>query len=211
MGNTIKTLPCRLAKHISDAKYNSSKCARCEWLRELATSNQIPTIHLIEEAEGNGFAEEIKWIAHFKNQGCILVNSTTGGKGTNGLVRTPEQNKKISDALTGIKRSEKTKAKIRKARARQIFPSHTTPHSEETKALIRRKLSSPEVRKKIGAAKSIQTLCIKTGKMFKSGASAARWCHGTASEISHACITNKEYRGSKWKRIPNYFRLPPRI
>lgn len=122
-------------------------------MRKLLNQGYKPTIHLLETVEGNGSEQEKQWIAFYRQVGIKpLTNVTDGGEGTAGFVPTAEHRDKISRALTGLKRSEETKALVREARAKQWQPAHRVPHSEETRVKIRQTLADPIVREKIGAA-----------------------------------------------------------
>jgi hypothetical protein len=84
-----------------------------------------------------------------KDQGGILHNYSDGGSGPSGcrVPRTKEWKERISKSMTGRKLSEETKEKIRQSR-KGIKPCHTTPHSQETKDLISKKLKGKKYAKK---------------------------------------------------------------
>lgn len=150
IGITTRTLGIRLRRHLYDAK-SGLRGHRCNWIRSMICKGNCPSILEIQRTASCGADLERNWISLMRAMGWPLVNLTDGGDGTRGVTPTPEHRMKISKALTGIKRSEQTKALIRLARAKQL-PAHTTPHSEATKILIRQKLADPLIREKIGAA-----------------------------------------------------------
>ena len=149
VGKTSQYLIVRLDKHIRESRF--PKCHRHHWIQSVLSKGGEIEIELIEIVEGNGSAEEIKWIKRYRNAGADLVNATNGGEGTSGITPSEIHRQRLSSALTGIKRSDATKAKIRAARALQA-PSHTTPHSQETKDKIKATLADPERRERMAAA-----------------------------------------------------------
>lgn len=102
----------------------------------------LPKIELIGEVEGNGSRAEIAWIAFFRAEGLNLVNSTIGGEGTKGIVRSAATRKKIS---ANTKRQIATKG----------HPHLGCRHSAESKLKMglakKGKACSLETRKKIAA------------------------------------------------------------
>ena len=102
VGKTVQTLEHRLQAHLYDAKYGV-KDHRCNWIRSLLKKNELPTIHLLTEVEGDGCKEEIEKIAYFRAKGTRLVNSTDGGEGTVGWHHPKEVKEKISEAQKGNK------------------------------------------------------------------------------------------------------------
>lgn len=150
VGKTSKSLRHRLSNHLCEARRGTASYKN-NWIRSMLNRGMIPTIHLLEIVNSDGNEAERRWIAYFKRNGIKLVNMTDGGDGFAGLVISEQHKAKISSALTGIKRSEETKALIRAARAKQA-PAHTTPHSDETKRKIREVLADSKIRKSIGDA-----------------------------------------------------------
>lgn len=150
VGKTGNKIEKRLQRHLRVAR-SGALGHRNNWIRSVLAGGAVPEIRLLEIVSGNGSEAERKWIASFRAKGASLCNCTDGGEGTSGLVFSEDHRKKISIALTGIKRSKETRQLIRKARAKQP-PAHTSPHTEATKEKIRAALARPEVREKIGAA-----------------------------------------------------------
>ena len=112
--------------------------------------NLLPTITLIEEVEGNGYSEEIRWIKYFRDRGIKLVNSTDGG-----------------DGLIGWRASEETKAKHRAFRHSELSKQKSSRthlgmgHTEKTKQILREKahkqFEDPEMRIRCGRKKGYIT------------------------------------------------------
>jgi hypothetical protein len=150
VGKTANQIGKRLQRHLRVARSGASG-HRNNWIRSVLGKGFVPEIRLLESVSGNGSETECKWIACFRAKGIALCNCTDGGEGTSGLVFSQDHRKKISQALTGIKRSKETRKLIRLARANQP-PAHTSPHSESTKQKIRVALAAKEVRENIGAA-----------------------------------------------------------
>jgi hypothetical protein len=66
--------------------------ARATWIRALRADDVVPQLTVVETVDGDGWADaERKWIAHFRQQGCDLLNRTDGGPGVPGWKPTPEQ------------------------------------------------------------------------------------------------------------------------
>lgn len=227
IGKTSKTLEHRLKKHIRDARYGC-RGHRNNWIRSLLRRGVVPSILPIETGV-DGSEIERKWISELRRMNWPLVNSTDGGEGVSGLQFSPEHRRKISYALTGKTRSEATRALIRLARAKQP-PAHTTPHTEETKAKIRKSLSDPLIREMIGAANrgakrtnesiirmslaqrkaatlekilktAIPIRCVETKVQFRSFKLAADSVGGLRSLISRAAKTGIRHKGLHWEKI----------
>jgi len=99
------------------------------WLRCLKQVGLRPEFHIVEEVEGDGWAErERYWIMYYKEQGADLCNLSNGGEGLvgrkldqevverlrkmfTGRPIPPEQRAQISASLTGKKQSPETIAK----------------------------------------------------------------------------------------------------
>jgi hypothetical protein len=99
VGKTIKSLECRLASHLKDARIGNMS-HKCNGIRKMLQEGRLPRITLIEVAEGNGSKEEIAWIAYFRSLGIDLWNQTDGGDGVNDS--TVEVAKKISKTRVGM-------------------------------------------------------------------------------------------------------------
>jgi hypothetical protein len=233
VGKTRRILSYRLSSHLCDAKRRiNGGCHRVNWIRSLLSNGLSPMIVLIETVIGHGSSEEIKWISHFRSIGAKLTNSTDGGEcgRGKGIVFTDEHRANLSKAIKGRKLSEKTKELIRIARARQVIPARTKPHSIETRLRIKSALSSPEIREKIGLANrgrkrsqesrrkmsaaqlaamtqeralktAVLVKCVETGEVFRSCRLAAESVGGLRSLISRACARGMAHMGFHWVQL----------
>lgn len=137
IGKTIQTLERRLTNHISDGRKKRYKNYTVNWINSLINQNLLPEIILIDEInfEENWEWLEQYWISQFKTWGFNLTNLTEGGDGNknqkfskesqikkantikegilSGRISYKERGIKISKKLTGIKRTDLTKDKIR--------------------------------------------------------------------------------------------------
>lgn len=142
----------RLKKHIADVNHQNNH--RTNWIKSLLADEVVPIMTIIDETDSENWAQcEIGWIAYYRGLGCNLVNSTDGGEGTRGIVRSEETRRKISQSVSnpseetrrkmseaGRNRppiSEETRRKMSEGRRGENSPSYGKRHSEET----RRKLS----------------------------------------------------------------------
>lgn len=126
IGNTKRSLKTRLYAHIFNAKYDSDKSKRNQWIRSCLSNGYIPKIILIEETEDDGYDKEEYYIKYYKSLGYDLVNSTDGGKGIKGY-KLPypmpiDQRKAIGFNRIGTKRPEHVIESIRLA---QIGKKHS--------------------------------------------------------------------------------------
>ena len=80
VGKTVKPLYRRLKGHLIETQYGTIN-HRCNWIRAMFIKGLSPTITLIEEVEGSGCKEEVRWIKYFRDRGIKLTNGTAGGDG----------------------------------------------------------------------------------------------------------------------------------
>jgi len=136
IGKTSQSLKTRLYQHIYEATKKGFKTHKISWIKSLKNKGLIPVIDIIEEVPESEVNDVEKyWIQQLKLCGYKLTNLTDGGDGNQNQRMTAESNKKrsetlkrkvkeglidyskrshkISKALTGIKRSEKTKQLLR--------------------------------------------------------------------------------------------------
>lgn len=142
----------RLAQHI----YDRCHTRRGRWVAELFALELRPIMEVVEcvpialrdEAER-------RWIKHYRAQGIDLLNATRGGKGHTGpmsesakaklrIAKTGKPMKftdpagrarRISAALTGIKRSPETRAKVAAAfLGRSKIPPEVKARAQELRA-----------------------------------------------------------------------------
>jgi len=89
----------RLAQHIAEAKRRlNPEHPKTLWILALCATGLKPQFKVVETGQGDGLweAAERKWISHFKENGCDLVNQTDGGDGNLGTVLSPQQRRKMS-------------------------------------------------------------------------------------------------------------------
>jgi group I intron endonuclease len=111
IGITNKDLKGRLSRHIHESKYRDNH--KSNWIRKLMSDNKIPIIELI--IDGLEYEEslniEIEYIKKYRDMGFNLVNISDGGDFNPSKLQSVRD--KISKKLTGIKRSDETKQKLR--------------------------------------------------------------------------------------------------
>ena len=95
----------------------------------------------------------IRWYGRKDNNTGILRNKTDGGEGCSGVIRTEEQNKAISDRLTGRKLSPEHSANIAAAKKGvKQSPEHVAKLIAAKKG-VKLGTQSPEHKANIAAAK----------------------------------------------------------
>lgn len=155
IGKTIAKLPTRLDQHLSKAR-RGCRTHRGRWINSILKNGGVPRIDLIEMVDGDGCAEEIKWISFMREHGFDLVNGTLGGEsGMTGRTHPPEIRAIISAKGTGRKHSSETIAK----RASKLRGQHRS--IEERKHISESKRGttfSIESRKKMSESRKGKTL-----------------------------------------------------
>lgn len=102
--------------------------------------------------EADAFALEIELIAHHKARGVRLVNATIGGEGASGAKRSDETRRRLSIAITGIKKRPWTDEE-RALRALWQTGRKQTPEAiEKTAAASRGLKRSEETRRRMSEA-----------------------------------------------------------
>jgi len=144
VGKTVKSLECRLGEHLTQAR-NGFLSHKCNWIRSMLSRGLSPTITVLEKVEGNGSAEERKWIAYFKSYGIKLTNLTDGGEGNLGWNPSPATRYKIGSANRGVIFTPERRAKMGVKRKGIAL---TTIHREH----IRLALNTPEAHDKMSAS-----------------------------------------------------------
>lgn len=97
VGKTIKSLIVRLGEHINEAKRNSGKTHKINWINSILNKQTIPVIEQIDECKWVDSENlEIYYIQKYKAEGARLVNTTDGGEGCLGRIISDETCKKIS-------------------------------------------------------------------------------------------------------------------
>ena len=158
VGQTVRSLGSRLKDHIRIAR-NKKHRHLSHWINKTLSNGFNVTIFVIENHVVSGDAE-IRWIAWYRRHGVKLVNGTNGGDGGRLGPKTPEECKKISNALKGKKKSKEHVAAMRlvikkpvtkEARLKMSLakkgkmPKNLKEIQKNNRGLIR----SPEVRKRI--------------------------------------------------------------
>jgi len=131
VGKTSQRPMARYWKHLKAARMpdeisreSRTHCAR--WIRCLLGDGVEPSMIQVARVEPSEAPDtETRLIARMRELGAPLTNLTTGGEGTPGIKRTPEQIERIRVLHRGRKRSLETCARI-SAAARQSFATDPT-------------------------------------------------------------------------------------
>ncbi len=100
VGVTTELLRKRGYKHIFTRNHTTP---RGRWVNSLYDLGLRPTIKQVDEVPDSEWdAAERRWIQHFRDAGCDLVNDTLGGPGFS-RPHTEETKRKISEHRKGIK------------------------------------------------------------------------------------------------------------
>jgi hypothetical protein len=86
IGCTYRELTDRLTQHLSTANKKGPQCHRVCWLKSMQTRDKKVTIKLLASYNTSEemYRMEVEWIAQSRLEGADLVNTCTGGKGSNG-------------------------------------------------------------------------------------------------------------------------------
>lgn len=101
IGRTGSNLKKRLASHFSDANKPKYNFKNVNWLRKYKNNVEIVLIEDNIETSDEANLKEIEYIKLFRSFGANLNNTTKGGEGVVGMVRTEEYRKRLSDSLKG--------------------------------------------------------------------------------------------------------------
>lgn len=129
VGKTRQPLQKRFHRHMADAR-NGRMTHNHTWIRSVLSKGRLPGIVSIEEAEGNGDSEEMKWIALFWKYGVDLTNATDGGEGGHGFRMSEENKDRLRKRMTGNKFCLGLKQTPERKRA-QSLALKGKPHSPE--------------------------------------------------------------------------------
>lgn len=174
VGQTSRSLRRRLTEHVQDIK--RSKRYSSNWIRSLGDIQ--PLIELIEEFDDQIKCDEAEqfYIDYFRSLGFKLTNLTGGGKGViRDVVVTDKMRETTRRTHLGVKRSDKTRAKISAARLGTKMP----PRSQET----RDKISTIHKGKTVAADSRVlmskarggkPVIHIESGLTFDTASEAAR-------------------------------------
>ncbi len=179
IGKTSKSLRARLSSHLAEARYREASSYRLKWLRCLLAQGLKPSIHELDEVEGDGCPAEISFIGIARALGCKLVNNTDGGDGASGAVVGEETRALMRAAQERLWADEEHRVMMRAARVGRKATAETKAKmsaslagntrmlgkslSEATKELIRqsklrREPYAPEVFARMRKTKRAQRL-----------------------------------------------------
>lgn len=187
IGYTNKTLKRRLSAHIRDS-INNNKTHKHKWIRSLLKRDLKPIIKRVKKIpKGKDWVEyEIKYIAKYSTL-TKLTNGTLGGD--------------------GLRATEITKAKLRKARI-------GFRHTEETKELMR-KAKLGKTGKDCPNSKGLIAYNDQEEVFFYSKKEAADYLISKGLKASSKnigqCLNQKPYKNGKYirKQVAGYkFRKP---
>lgn len=98
VGKTVDKLENRLKGHIYRCKLEQNH--RAYWIKSLIDNGKTPKIEEIDNCIWTESQQlEIYYIKYYKDLGCDLVNSTEGGEGNLGLVKSQESIEKLKKSL----------------------------------------------------------------------------------------------------------------
>lgn len=139
----------RLKKHLRECK--QKRTAKEKWIYSLLTNGKKPILEILDEVHVSNWEQtEVYWIAQFKAWGFKILNSTSGGEG--------------SDGFKGKKHSSNTKLLMRKSALLNLNPKLTKQQVEEIKSI------QNITYKEIGKLYEVSPSCvwrIKTNKTYK--------------------------------------------
>ena len=99
VGKTSKDLNRRLQQHIFESE-SEQRNKRKNWVAKILKGGKIPIIEEIDFCTWEGSQEkEIYWIKYYRDLGLDLVNSTDGGEGNLGFIKTEETVDKLKNSL----------------------------------------------------------------------------------------------------------------
>ena len=112
VGKTIQPLKRRLYNHIATANFRKKTYPVVSWIRGLINQDMKPSICLLEVCDvDNWAARERYWIQYGRDHNWDLVNATSGGETTSGVIVSDETRKKQSLINRG---ENNTRAKLKK-------------------------------------------------------------------------------------------------
>lgn len=141
VGVTKDRLKQRLKEHWAEFRRRSTP--KAQWLTELRAQELKPICSVLEEGVGPWITAEQKWIAHYRQLGCKLTNSTIGGQGHTGYRHTEESRIRMSKP-----RSPEGRAAIAAANRKRTYDPELLRFWRQFKS----DTVQPETRAKISAA-----------------------------------------------------------
>lgn len=121
------------------------------------------------DTDQDAHAHEIFLISCMRSIGIDLVNQTDGGDGTSGFKWKAESREKLRASVTGVTKSvaHRSALKVKKTMTAKLRAKHLAMKGVK---------ATPEQKAKFLASNNVkQILCVGTGSVFESAASAIRW------------------------------------
>lgn len=133
VGKTCRGVALRLREHCTQSRRHGTH--HDYWIQSLLKKSLRPIAETIEvvPAGGDWVEAEMRWIAHYRELGAKLVNSTDGGEGVTGRKWKPniEQRQRMSASRTGLRASpEARKAISESLRRRYADPAEMEKRRE---------------------------------------------------------------------------------
>jgi hypothetical protein len=174
VGQTSRTLRCRLTEHIQDVK--RSRRYSSNWIKSLGGLE--PVIELVEICATQEDADEAEafYIEYFRFLGFSLTNLTGGGKGTVKDVVVTEKMRELARTKNlGKKLSPETRAKISAARSGTKMPARSAETRAKMGAIHRGKNVSEETRLRLSMARGGRPVVhVASGQRYETASDAAR-------------------------------------
>lgn len=136
------------------------------WKRVVNKANGF-TVRIVKDSleEELAFLVEVERIDQLKRLGVILVNSTIGGEGASGCVRSEETKQKISNLHKGKPKSEEHRKKLSEAKKGSKNPNFGKPKTKDIKEKISKsntgKKMSESTKEKLSKANKGKTLSLE--------------------------------------------------
>jgi len=188
----------RFSKHMHNAKVSSNH--RANWISSLVRDGLKPIMTIIDETNNENWQQcEIAWIAYYRGLGCNLVNSTDGGEGSRGIIRSEEYRRKISESQRGERHNMYGKHHSEESRRKNSEAHLGKRHSEQSRKRMSEaragekhymygKRHSEKTRKKMSEVSGKKRSVLQYDKF---GHFVKQWDRATvASEETKICLQN---------------------
>jgi hypothetical protein len=104
IGVTTQGLDKRLTQHIAEAADGKGGIKKREWINDILQAGDYPLIMELDHCRGDEWPDkEQYWINSFRSRGYELTNTSDGGVGNPGVVKSDETRQKISDSMKEYK------------------------------------------------------------------------------------------------------------
>lgn len=134
----------RLCGHLSLAK-KGAKYHLSNWISSLQREGFAPLMTIVDTGQGPGWGDaEIRWIQHYKDQGCDLTNATKGGEGCPGHTVSQEARQKMREAKQGKPLSAEHRAKVASGNIGKKMSPESIARSVSSRRGFRHSLESRE-------------------------------------------------------------------